>query len=71
LNNPETEGGGRKKKLIWLVVREEFWKWQAGQLSFLVRVFSVWKKFMNKMTNRKVKSKARLKYFLYPLIIVS
>jgi len=35
------ERGGREKKLIWAVERDEFWKWQAGQLSSFTRVVSV------------------------------
>jgi hypothetical protein len=38
---PEKDGGGRWKKLIWLVVKVECRKRQAGQLSLSLVAFSV------------------------------
>jgi hypothetical protein len=32
-SKPVIDGGGRWKKFIWLVVKVEFRKWQAGQSS--------------------------------------
>jgi len=37
----KTSGGGRWKKLIWLVVREDWRKLQAVQLSLSLMVLSV------------------------------
>ncbi len=31
LSVSSVKSGGSRKKLIWLVARVEFWKWQAGQ----------------------------------------
>jgi hypothetical protein len=63
------KSGGRWKKLIWLVARVEFWKWQAGQKQEERTFFSQWEKFIKRLTSRKIKRKAILNGFLYFLII--
>jgi len=57
--------------LIWLVVKVELKKWQAGQLSLVEKPCSVWKKLMKSVKDKNTDKNTRFKNFWYFLMVTT
>jgi hypothetical protein len=66
---PVITGGGRWKKLIGPEITEDDKKLQAGHRASFSKVVSLWNKLMNRVRDRNMKRKNRLKYFFLLCLI--